>query len=73
MNENMACRQWATRGDKQIDGPARTGPHDLSPDAIGGAYGIYWYEYFEDQETGERYMVRCFDGTNRSKGAYEDE
>lgn len=79
---SIEYRQWASRRDKEIpkadyekygiQDPG-TLSHDRSPDAIDGAYGIQWYEYFLDRETGQPYKVRCYDGVNRSKGAFDEE
>lgn len=66
-------RKWATRGDAEISVDPCDRGHHASPDAIGGFYGMAWTEVFEDQKTGERYAVECYDGTYRSKGAYEDD
>ena len=41
-----------------------------SPDAIGGYYGVGWYEYFRDSKTGEIYKVSCSDGVNGGHGPY---
>jgi hypothetical protein len=67
-------RTYAGRLDKRVDGPDNSvHGHHLSPEAIGGYYGIGWYEYFEDRETGEIYRVHCYDGVYRSKSSYTDE
>lgn len=47
--------------------------HHASSDAIGGYYGIQWYEYFKDGKTNEIYKVSCNDGVYGGKDAYSDE
>lgn len=47
--------------------------HHASTDAIGGCYGIQWYECFKDQKTNEIYKVSCIDGVYGGKDAYSDE
>jgi cold shock CspA family protein len=66
-------RQYADVFDLPTDGPTETHPAGISPNAIGGAYGISWYEYFIDASTGETYKIYCCDGVNRSKEAYSIE
>ena len=66
-------RRWATRGDAEVPAEVEDRGHDPSSDAIGGFYGISWLEVFRDSVTCELYAVQCYDGVNRSKGAYEDE
>lgn len=75
-------RLWADRKDKSIpeadykkhgiQDRGATG-HDPSPDAIGRFFGMQWYEYFICRKTGDLYKVLCYDGANRSKGAYDEE
>jgi hypothetical protein len=67
----LPSREYAERGDRCI-GASESTPHDRSPDAIGGAYGIAWYDVFEN-ERGERYKVYCFDGERSGKGPYRNE
>ena len=43
-----------------------------SNEAIGGYYGIAWYEAFEDGQ-GVRYKVYCWDGINGGKLPYRQE
>jgi len=66
-------RKWATRGDAAIESDPCDRGHHVSRDAIGGFYGVAWTECFRDAKTGETYAVECYDGTYRSKGAYEDD
>lgn len=64
-------RKWANPKDKHVGNSSNRG-HDRSSEAIGGHYGIAWDEVFESS-SGELYKVYCYDGTNRSKGAYREE
>lgn len=66
-------RKWATRGDEEVPADTCDRGHHPSSEAIGGFYGIAWTEVFKDAKTGELYAVECYDGTYRSKGAYEDD
>lgn len=66
-------RRYATRGDEELNFNGSIRGHDPSPEAIDGYYGIAWDQVFKDAQTGEVYVVSCYDGTNRSKGAYEDD
>lgn len=71
----IRIRQWATPGDEVVpvpQDPPYTGHHPNS-EAIGGHYGIQWWEVFKDRTTGELYRVHCYDGTYRSKGPYESD
>ena len=65
-------RHYAHVLDIQVPVPANT--HGVSPssDAIGGYYGIGWYSYFRDGNTGEIYKVHESDGVHGGKGAYRD-
>ena len=65
-------RHYAHVLDIQIPGPEDRHGVDPSPDAIGGYYGIGWYSYFRDRNTGEIYKVHESDGVNGGKGAYRD-
>jgi hypothetical protein len=61
-----------------FDIPADTGDMSTygvrpSNDAIGGCYGIRWYQYYQDAQTGEIYRVHCHDGEYGGKLAYNDE
>jgi hypothetical protein len=67
----IPSKTWATEGDTLIGNTEYSG-HDPSSEAIGGYYGISWYEVFQDKN-GELYVVRCYDGTNRSKPAHKPE
>ena len=69
----MQRRTYAGVFDQQVDGPQNEHKTGHSNQAIGGAYGIGWYEYFKDAITGEVYSVRCSDGVNYSKQAYSPE
>jgi len=68
---SLPSRKWADKSHTYL-GSSETGPDMPSPDAIGGAYGISWYEVYQD-EKGEIYCVHCYDGTYRSKGAFKEE
>ena len=72
-------RQWATQGDREVtkeelpnENHEYWGNHP-SPNAIGGYYGIAWYQYFQDSKTNEFYKVRCYDGVYKSKGSHKEE
>ena len=68
--ENISHRNLAGLFDIQIEGPEnKTGDH-YDREAIGGAYGIAWSEYFKDSKTGEIYQVRCSDGVYGGSGSY---
>ena len=67
----LPSREYAVRGDRCI-GASTSTAHDRSPDAIGGAYGIAWYDVFETEQ-GERYKVYCWDGMRGGHGPYRDE
>jgi hypothetical protein len=73
----IETRQWAHREDELISTPAGhakgTEPHGKSPDAIGGAYGIAWWEYFRESTSRRIYRVRCTDGVNGGRGPYRPE
>lgn len=69
----LPMRRWAARGDEAIEADPDDRGHCASSDAIGGFYGMAWTECFRDANTGELYAVECYDGTYRSKGAYEDD
>ena len=66
----FAYRRYAHPLDKPIKGDQST--HGVSPssDAIGGYYGMGWYEYFQDRNTSEQYQVSCHDGVYSSKEAF---
>ena len=68
---SLPSREYAEVGHKNL-GVSESSPHDRSPDAIGGAYGIAWYDVFED-EVGKRYKVYCTDGERGGRGPYRDE
>jgi len=67
----MESRAFAEHADKTL-GVSEITPWGRSPDAIGGAYGVAWYEVFED-ERGKRYKVFCTDGVNGGRGPYRIE
>ena len=67
--DKLPNRQWATHGDVNV-GYSDSRGHDPSVEAIGGYYGIFWYEIFRDNK-GDLYKVPCYDGVNRSKTPYE--
>jgi hypothetical protein len=69
---NLPSKHYADPLDEPVRGPKNTHGVHPSPDAIGGYYGIGWYEYFRDRNTGELYHVHCSDGVNGGKGAYSD-
>ena len=73
----MEQRQWATQGDREVskeelpnERHTHWGDHPSS-EAIGGYFGVAWYEYFQDNKTNEIYKVKCYDGVYRSKEAYK--
>jgi hypothetical protein len=66
-------RRWAKVEDEALNIDAGTMGDHPSNDAIGGYFGVAWYEYFKDHATGETYKVHCYDGVYRSKGAFTDE
>ena len=72
----MNTREWATPGDKRIPKEQLPNEHHSyfgdhpSESAIGGYFGIAWYEYFQDSKTREIYKVRCCDGVYRNRGAW---
>ena len=68
--EKVPCRSLAGLFDIQIEGQKNTTGDHYSSEAIGGAYGIAWSEYFKDSVTGEIYQVRCSDGVYGGSGAY---
>lgn len=63
-------RHLAGLFDLPVAGPSEERGSDPSPDAIGGYYGISWWNYFKDASTSEVYRVRCTDGVNGGRGAY---
>jgi hypothetical protein len=68
----MDHRKWAEPSHEQVGSSEEATGHDPSPEAIGGYYGMQWYEIFKDNR-GELYAVRCYEGTNRSKEAHKPE
>ena len=72
-------RAWATLGDKEVSEEELPNEnhthwgHDPSSEAIGGYYGIEWYEYFQDSKTNEVYKVRCTDGVYKCRGPHKPE
>jgi hypothetical protein len=67
----MESREFAEHAHKSL-GVSEITPWGRSPDAIGGAYGVAWYEVFED-ERGKRYKVFCTDGERGGRGPYRIE
>src|SRR5437868_1459039 len=68
--QEISIRGYANVLDLQADGPSETRKCDHAPEAIGGAYGVEWWEYYTDHVTGEIYKVSCWDGVNGGKTAY---
>jgi hypothetical protein len=68
--QEWRTREFAGPFDLRVSGPAEQAGHDYSRNAIGGAYGIAWWEYYKDAMTCEVYRVRCHDGVNSSRSAY---
>ena len=62
-------KQWASREDKYLGFSDNYGHHPSS-DAIGGYYGMQWWEIFLDRETQKPYRVSCYDGVYQSKGSF---
>jgi len=69
----ISSRHRAGMFDLPIKGDPNTHGVDSSPEAIGGYYGVGWYEYFVDAKTREVYRVHCSDGVNGGNGAYTNE
>lgn len=69
----LKWRQWAHPFDHRIAHASTVRGHDPSPEAIDGFYGCQWDEAFLDRSSSEAYVVTCYDGANRSKGAYRPE
>lgn len=67
----MESRDFAEHAHKSL-GASESAPWDRNPEAIDGAYGISWYEVFED-ERGKRYKVFCTDGLRGGRGPYRIE
>ena len=65
-------RTFAGVFDLRVEGDENAHGVGQSNDAIGGFYGVGWYEYFKDAETGQVYRVHCSDGVNGGKGAHSD-
>lgn len=68
---NLPSRRYAEKHHKSIGGTDYWGIQP-SPEAIGGYYGIAWHEVYED-DSGERYKVRCTDGVYGGRGPYREE
>lgn len=68
----LPSRQFAHPFDRpvKVEGDEQTHGVDPSSEAIGGFYGIGWYEAFKDHQTGQLYIVHCSDGVNRGKSAH---
>jgi hypothetical protein len=69
----MESRRYAHILDEKVKRNSDSFGVQPSPDAIGGYYGVGWYEHFRDRNTGEIYQVFCSDGTYGGKDAYTDE
>ncbi len=65
---DLQVKRYADRKD-EYTGRTESSGHDPSPDAIGGYYGIYWWEVYKTA-SGELYRVQCYDGVYKSKEAY---
>jgi hypothetical protein len=63
-------RSFAGVFDLRLKGPTKTYGTNYSPEYIGGCGGIYWFEYYRDDETGEVYEVYCSDGVNGGNNAH---
>jgi len=70
MTSSLESRDYADALDRPVKSDRKKHGVDASPDAIGGHYGVGWYEIFQDRKTGEQYQVHCSDGVNGGKGAY---
>lgn len=70
--QSIPSRRVAGIFDLPVSGPKEVWGVDHSPDAIGGSYGVGWWEYFEDAKTSETYRVRCTDGVNGGNSAYTE-
>ena len=68
--QSFPSRSFAGLFDIPVEGPEEKRAWDHDPEAIGGAYGIQWFEYFKDAKTDEVYRVSCCDGVNGGLGAY---
>ena len=69
----ISSRRFADVFDLRVEGDEQVHGVNFSRHAIGGAYGIGWYEYFVDAKTDEKYIVHCSDGVNGGKDAHTDE
>lgn len=66
-------RNYAHPFDRPVHVPdAERAVHGVgrSPDAIGGYYGIGWYQHYKDRETKEIYSVHCTDGVYGGHGPF---
>lgn len=66
-------RPYAHPFDRPIKGDQQTHGVNPSQDAIGGYYGVGWYETFCDHRTGECFRVLCSDGVYGGKLSHPDE
>lgn len=66
----LSVRQYAHPFDRPIKGDQQTHGVCPSPDAIGGYYGIGWYETFRDHRTNELFRVHCSDGVYNGKSSH---
>lgn len=66
----IPSRHRADVFDLRVEGNEQSHGVNPSRDAIGGYYGIGWYEYFIDRNTGEKYKVHCSDGVYGGNDAY---
>ena len=71
--KSLDNRRYAHPFDRPVKSDSATHGVSPSPDAIGGYYGIGWYQTFRDHLTGELYRVHCSDGVNGGKSAHTDE
>ena len=71
--QKVENRRYADPMDRPIEGDPLQHPTNFSFDAIGGAYGVGWYDYFEDRKTGQPYCVHCSDGVNGGSVGYRME
>lgn len=73
MNKEITSRSRAHIFDLRIEGPEENRAVNPSSDAIGGAYGVGWSEYFVDRNTGEIYKVHCSDGVYGGRDSHTNE
>lgn len=78
MNKEISSRSYAgifdiSISDVSVLNDPGIKPSHLSTDAIGGSYGIQWFQYYRDRKTNEIYKVSCTDGVYGGRGPYSDE